>query len=255
MMHYPVKKTHEERLQLAQEIVAKLKERYRDNLLAVAIIGSVARGEDKDFSDLDMITVIQGAGIADDFNAIIDGLKYTVDVFSQDIILGKITTVHMRWPFLAGKFVTAIPLYDEQGMFASYKETFQTLVQRDFAPYVRQVFVEEIYEECNKFINTTYTGSMGQAYYNAYHLFTKFAIFLGIVNKSFYTSAVALPERAMALPINFPSFRLLGRFVTGEVIHSPEQLRDFVEGMMLEVIDYLRSKSIEFETREISFEH
>jgi len=252
-MHHPVKKTHEERLQLAREVVVKLKERYKDDLLAVAVFGSVARGEDEDFSDVDMIAVVQGEGIADDCNAIMDGLKYAIDVFSRDIVLGKMTSVHMRWPWLAGKFVTAVPLYDEQGVFASYKETFRNLVREDFTPYVRQVFIEEIYEECNKFINTTYSGNRQRVHYNAYHLFTKFAVFLAIVNKSFYTSAVTLPEKAMSFPINFPSFQLLGKFVIGEATYDTKQLRDIVESMLREVISYFRSKNIDFETKDISF--
>ncbi|GHO47938.1 kanamycin nucleotidyltransferase C-terminal domain-containing protein [Ktedonospora formicarum] len=253
-MQYPVKKTREARLQLAQKIVEKLKERYENDLLAVAVFGSVARGEDKDFSDLDMIAVVQqGQGVADDFNAIVDGLKYAVDIFSQDIVLGKMTTVHMRWPFLAGKFVTAVPLYDKQGIFASYKGIFQKFIQNDFAPYVRQVFVEEIFEECNKFINTTDTGDRGRVHYNAYHLFTKLAIFLGIVNKTYFTSAVALPEQALKLPINFPSFQLLGSFVTGDASYDTQQLRNIVVELLCEIISYLRSSNIEFEVEEIIF--
>ncbi len=250
-MSYPRKKTHEERLELAQEILVKLQSKYSKELLAVAIFGSISRGEDRDFSDVDMIAIVQGEKIADDYNAIVNGLKYAIDIFSQDVVLSKITSINIRWPLLVGKFVTALPIYDKGNVFFSFKATFDEVVTRNFDPYVKQLFVEQIYEECNKFINTAYYGTTEQVYYNAYHLFTKMVSFLGLINKTFYTSAISLPVKAMSLPINFSSFQVLGKSITTKTQQEADELRIIVQNMLNEVIDYLKSRNIEFEEQGV----
>lgn len=47
------------RLQIAREISAELRQREGRNLLAVGVYGSVARGEDRPFSDVDLVMLVR----------------------------------------------------------------------------------------------------------------------------------------------------------------------------------------------------
>ncbi len=246
-MNYPIKHTHDERQNLSQELLLKLQNKYKEELLAVALFGSMSRNEDKDYSDIDMIAVVKGDNIADEMQGIQQGLKYGVDIFSQDVIHGKITTISMRWPLLVGKFVTAKAIHDESKLFESYKQLFNETINKDFSQYIKQVFIEEIYEECNKFINTVLYGSREQVAYNAYHLFTKMIPFLGIINKSFYLNTITAPEKAINLPINFSSFKKLGENILLNKNLNTKELHSIVQDMLNEIVDYLRSNDISFE--------
>src|SRR5688500_4920306 len=46
--------THEERLEIAQEVADRILEKYGDLVSAIAVYGSAARGEDTSHSDLDL---------------------------------------------------------------------------------------------------------------------------------------------------------------------------------------------------------
>ncbi len=246
-MNYPIKHTHDERQKLSQELLVKLQEKYKEELLAVASFGSMSRNEDKDYSDIDLIAVVKGENIADEILGIQQGLKYGVDIFSQDIIHGKITSISMRWPLLVGKFVTARAIHDEAELFESYKQLFKEAINKDFSQYIKQVFIEEIYEECNKFMNTALYGSREQVTYNAYHLFTKMISFLGIINKSFYLNTVTAPEKALNFPINFSSFKKLGENILLNKNLNTEELHSIVQDMLNEIIAYLKTNDISFE--------
>src|SRR4051795_6407445 len=46
--------THEERLQIAREVADRILEKYGDQVTAIAVYGSVSKGEDAAYSDIDM---------------------------------------------------------------------------------------------------------------------------------------------------------------------------------------------------------
>jgi len=246
-MTYPVKHSHEERINLSQEILERLKNKYKENLLAVAFFGSMSRDEDTDYSDVDMSAIIKGENIAEEMMGIVNGLKYGVDIFSQDVVHSKITSVHMRWPLLVGKFVTALPIYDEQGLFTSYKQLFDETIKKDFRPFIKEIFIEEIYEDCNKSIAITSTGTRAQVIYNSFNLLTKMVSFLGVINKSYYSSSVTFAQKAMSFPINFPSFKEFGESVVSDKLMTNEELRVTVQNLLNEITDYLKSNDIIFE--------
>ncbi|HSW79553.1 MAG TPA: kanamycin nucleotidyltransferase C-terminal domain-containing protein [Candidatus Saccharimonadales bacterium] len=246
-MNYPINHTHEERVNLSKNLVVRLQEKYGSDLLAVAHFGSMSRDEDMDYSDVDMIAVVKGEKIIDDIEGVQNGLSYGIDIFSQDIITSKITSVNMRWPILVGKFVTAKPLKDEQHLFDTYKQLYEETIRQDFKPYIRHIFLQEIYEECNKFVNTAQFGTRKQVLYIANRLFTKMITFLGVVNKSYYLSAASFPGKAMSLPINFPSFKLLGESVISDLNLPTPELQVVVEKMLNEIIQYLIEQGIAFE--------
>jgi kanamycin nucleotidyltransferase len=246
-MNYPIKHSHAERVSLSEALMASLQDTYKSDLLAVALFGSMSRGEDKDYSDVDMIAIVKGEKIADELYGIRNGLSYGIDIFSQDVVHGKITAIHSRWPLLVGKFATAKPLIDEQHLFDAYAQLYKDTIRQDFKPYIRQIFMEEIYGECNKLISTTHFGTREQVLYISHRFFTKMVLFLGVINKTYYLNSANFPAVAMNLPINFPSLKLLGKSITSDACLSTSELRSVAQNMLNEIVQYLASESIEFE--------
>jgi hypothetical protein len=71
--------------------------------------------------------------------------------------------------------------------------------------------------------------------------------FLGVLKKSYYLSAASFPEKAMSLPINFPSFKILGENVTSDSCPSTQGLQSVAQNMLNEIVRYLLEQGIEFE--------
>lgn len=57
-MNGPVNISQSERLQTCHDIAARLNEVYRDKILAIGVYGSVAKGTDGPFSDIEMFCVL-----------------------------------------------------------------------------------------------------------------------------------------------------------------------------------------------------
>ena len=58
MISGPQPATHPERLERAQAIAAKLMQKYRGRILALGLYGSMARGTDGPYSDIEMHCVL-----------------------------------------------------------------------------------------------------------------------------------------------------------------------------------------------------
>lgn len=53
------KHTHQDRQRVIEEILPRIREKFGDNLIALAAQGSFARGEDSDYSDLELIAFVK----------------------------------------------------------------------------------------------------------------------------------------------------------------------------------------------------
>jgi predicted nucleotidyltransferase len=65
---------------------------------AVGLYGSVVRGEDAQWSDLDMICIVKSTSGKDDLFFIYQGLPIWVEVWSKPYILEKIQEPEPVWP-------------------------------------------------------------------------------------------------------------------------------------------------------------
>jgi kanamycin nucleotidyltransferase len=104
--------THPQRLQLAQEIAAQIHQHYGRHVLALGLYGSLGRGTDGPYSDIEMHCVLQGVtiDIAHEWSA--GPWKAEVDVYDEATILATAALVESNWPLTHGAFVHVWPLYD-----------------------------------------------------------------------------------------------------------------------------------------------
>ncbi len=99
-MNGPVNSSRSERLQTCHEIAARLDEVYRDKILAIGVYGSVPKGTDRPFSDIEMFCVLSESNAPVEFSHewLAGPWKAEVNVCSSDILLKIVSTVEGKWP-------------------------------------------------------------------------------------------------------------------------------------------------------------
>ncbi|MDD4900955.1 MAG: kanamycin nucleotidyltransferase C-terminal domain-containing protein [Patescibacteria group bacterium] len=251
-MQYPIRITNKERLIFSEKILEKLKVEYKDKLLAVGIYGSVTRGEDMDYSDIEMLAVIKGAMIDQSYEGMYKGLKWEVDVVSEDRAIEEIYNVNIDWPLYLGIYLDVKPVYDSAQIFSKFKREFVKLVKQDFKKYIRQVFINDIYEQFGKFFNIVENGSEEQIRFLSFHLFNKLIGFVGLINKAYYGSAANRAKDSMALTINFVSFRKLGEMLLKGEIKDVERINEVVKKLFEEILNFMKENRIKFDSEDFS---
>ncbi|MDR5001929.1 ANT(4')-I family aminoglycoside nucleotidyltransferase [Brevibacillus parabrevis] len=201
-MNGPVKISRTERLQTCKEIAARLHEVYGEKVLAIGVYGSVSRGTDGPFSDIEMLCVLEESGEETDFSHEWSAgpWKAEVNVISAHVLLDMAATVEDDWPLTHGPFFAPLSLYDPKGFFQTLKEAAHSPAKEAFTQAINGVLVGEMYEFIGKLRNISLEGPRTYLPYLAMQFAQYGAMLIGLHQQTFYsTGAKVLPE-SLELP-------------------------------------------------------
>ncbi|MGG1662984.1 ANT(4')-I family aminoglycoside nucleotidyltransferase [Brevibacillus sp. NRS-1366] len=236
-MNGPVKISRNERLQTCQEIAARLHEVYKAKILAIGVYGSVSRGTDGPFSDIEMFCVLDESNEDVEFSYEWSAgpWKAEVNVCSADVLLNIAATVEGDWPLTHGPFFAPLSLYDPKGFFPKLKKAAESSTKEDFTHAINEVLVGEMYEFIGKLRNANLNGSHTYLPYLTMQLAQYGAMLIGLHNQKLYsTGAMVLPE-SLELPNRPAGYDHVARRVMSGDLAEPSKLviacEDFWNGL------------------------
>jgi hypothetical protein len=108
---------HEARMDVARHLIDWLKGRHGEDLLGVALYGSMAHHEDGEHSDVEVWAVLRGGEKAPDIKIIHDGMIVEVNYFTKAGAEAAASTTSGIWPISVDGWKTTIPLHDPEDLF------------------------------------------------------------------------------------------------------------------------------------------
>jgi kanamycin nucleotidyltransferase len=193
----PAEMSRDERLKLCNEIASRLHELYGNRILAIGVYGSIARGADGPFSDIEMFCVLKQSDEPVDFSYewVAGPWKAEVNVRTEDVILQDAATLDGEWPLTHGPFFTNLSLYDPEGFLPRLKKAAESPTEEDFRQNINEVLVGEMYEFIGKLRNVNANGPHTYLPYLAMQFAHYGAMLAGLHHrKLFSTGAMVLPE-------------------------------------------------------------
>lgn len=160
-MNGPAEIPRHERLATCYELANRLQEVYTDQIVAIGVYGSVSRGTDGPYSDIEMFCVLKDSDEEVDFSYEWSAgpWKAEVNVRSANVVLNDAATVEGDWPLTHGPFFSPLSLYDPDGFFPKLQKTAQSPTSEDFSNAISEVLVGEMYEFIGKLRNASRTGT------------------------------------------------------------------------------------------------
>jgi predicted nucleotidyltransferase len=153
--------THAERMAAARALVPLFLRRFGDGLRAVALTGSVARGDDRPFSDLELVVVLRELPAGEDpyLQRIVDGMLVEAEYVTEASFLETRTAVGPAWYLAASE--PLVPLHGA--------EVVEALVRRvRDVRHPREAFLSraalrfwEVQESFGKALNAAGAGDRG----------------------------------------------------------------------------------------------
>jgi Nucleotidyltransferase domain len=112
------------RWEVAERVADAVLERYRDEVHAIGVHGSLAHGDDTDDSDVDLVVVTRhvGAGPRPSSRRV-DGVIVECGVISMDEYLELACALTTTWPLAADQYVTTKPIFDPDGWHDRLRDT------------------------------------------------------------------------------------------------------------------------------------
>lgn len=115
-----------QRMAIAHEIAERVKERFHLEVFAVGLYGSLARGEDGPYSDIELFGVLRTGHYKHRYEWCTAEWKAEVDLYGKQTLLERAARVDDRWPLTHGALQTVLPLYDPEQFFAEIRKIAQS---------------------------------------------------------------------------------------------------------------------------------
>lgn len=216
--------TRRDRLALAREIADRARTRCGDDLLAVGLYGSLARGDDGPYSDIEILCVLGTSGEHYTHEWTTGPWKAEVDFISRDRLLAQAAEVDGEWPLTHGAYVHTRPLHDPHRIFPQLREIVLGQRAEKFAAALRMLVVGDIYELVGKVRNAREAGHSGGLAILATHLALCGAYLIGLANRTPYTSGTKILRESLSLPGRPAGYDHLCRLVMDGTLADPDQV-------------------------------
>ena len=176
--------SHYEKMDLANSIEEALLRKW-DDVEAVGLFGSVARGDDTQWSDLDMICIVKSG--KDDLFFMYGKIPVWVEVWSKDYIARKIRQDELgpEWPISVNKWFEVIPLYDPHGIFQELRGLAESLPESFYIKGAKESLLDA-YLWLTKMEAAHETADEIEAREAAHHLAHDLAMYIAYLNRTFY---------------------------------------------------------------------
>lgn len=240
---------HAERIALAQEIANRALAVYEGKVLAIGVYGSLARGTDRPFSDIEMFCVLNTSDEDYSYEWSHGPWKAEVDVLSENVLLQQVAHIDERWPLTHGCYCNVQALYDPSNFFAKACEVVKSQPEERFDEVIRALIVGEIYEDIGKLRNAEYEGNIAFFPMMALELAKYGAYLIGLANRYCYSTWSYMLEEALSLPGCPAGYDALCELVMKGKLENARRIVDACEVFWFGVEQWAEIRGIDIEER------
>jgi len=199
---------HRARLRIAHALKKKILKKFGNQILGIAIYGSVAKNEDRTYSDLEMFIVTKHKHAVSDVRYVYKGMTVEVSYISSRTMLRQARRVTPNWAIEADFYRSYAVLYEKNGWFKKLRRAVQVHDPQAFTKAIRKYMVW-LHELMGKIRNAFL--------YNDDHLFLWLTTFfgwesivlLGLLNHYYYKSERIVFDEVLSLPLLPRDYRKL----------------------------------------------
>jgi len=235
------------RLDLAHNLARRLRQHYGERVLAIGAYGSLARGTDRPYSDIELHCVLHGTQYERWLEWSAGPWKAEIDVYSQELLLARAAQVDGDWPISHGAVTAVMALYDPDGYFPRLKAAVFSQPDAVFRRVMRDVIVGNIYEHIGKIRNAQADGYTAPLPALAVDLARDGARLIGLDNRYLYTTNTRLWEESLSLPDRPAGYDTLVGLVMAGTLDAAAQLAGMADAFWAGVERWAAARNLVIE--------
>ena len=187
------------RWEIAHEIAERARAADSDSLLAIGVYGSMARGTDARYSDVDMLCVLRNDASHESHEWSVGPWKAEVGVLSRAAIIHDASTLDYDWSLTQGAYLDLHPIIDSTRFLPTLRAHVFGHSVTEFDRELRATLIGELYEVVAKVRNALETGHHDYLPLLVAKTATVATFAIGLANRHCYTGAAAMLQEALAL--------------------------------------------------------
>lgn len=238
-----------ERLLMLDRIVADLHRTYGDAIRAIGLYGSLARGTDGDYSDIELWCVLTTPGVDRCEEWVYGVNKAEVDLYGEDVMLARAVEVDDMWPLSQGELVNCRPLFGDMAFFADLRALVMSPPQAVFDAVIAEMVVGEIYEWMGKLRNGVARNELGFLPMLSCEFARHMALMVALAHRHVYSSGGAMMRETLALPSVPAGYAPLATLVMDGELQDKAQLVVVLETLWAGLGAWLTQHEISLDDR------
>ncbi len=240
----PQPTSHIERLARAEHIAAAFRQKF--NPLALALYGSLARGTDGPYSDIEMFCIVKGNNIDEPYEWTEGPWKAEVNVLSRDVIEAEAAEFEEYWPISHSAFANPKVLHDPQNLFLNIRKLALGHTDEEFNQLIADTIVGEIYETMGKIRNAAHENNLAALPMFGLDLARIAACLVALDNRHLYSTASQLFTESLSLPGRPAGYDQLCKTMTGPGPASPLEFSLAAEAFWQGLQPWAAERSIQY---------
>jgi hypothetical protein len=227
------KRSHQDREKVIRELVPLLEKKFGDNLIALAADASYARGEDFDYSDLELFAFLKEmpeGKTLEGMSRIRDGMLVELVWTTREWYLAKVKEVTEEW-YIAGSD-TLLPVINGEFVAELNRYKVDSLKEKCLKEAVR--FWPKVQESTAKVLNAVIQENRDGLPMLLFYLLEHMLAELSFLNQTPYVTMSKFIAQVRSFPVKPPRFdELLDLVVSGGYTDLPllkELAEDVFEG-------------------------
>jgi kanamycin nucleotidyltransferase len=241
-----------ERLNLAEQIVQRILAVRGKQVLAIGLYGSLARGTDQLYSDIEMKCVLNTEEEDYSLEWIENGCKIEVNFESEDVILNEAATVDEDWAITHGAYFDLKRLYGSHDFFIKLQNTLKSLPQELFVDAIREIIIGNIYEDIGKLRNSRLAGNMGYLPLLACSIVEQGALAIGLAHKKCYSTRALVLKESLEFDNRPHGYEKLCQMVMGANLNDFDTITTTLEMFWVGLVEWAFEKGFNLEKRCIA---
>jgi kanamycin nucleotidyltransferase len=228
--------THEDRLAVARDLAQRILAKYGDAVLGIAIYGSVARGVDTSYSDIELKVITSDSVDEHDVEYVHrSGMKIEINYEHAENYLHRAGSVDTDWPIWAGQYRQQVVLFERENFFAQARQAVGSLKDKDFRAAQAQLIAEDLYELVQKIRGAWEHHHEENLRWWAGRFLWFSIMWLGLANREYFTSGNTVWEEVRKFAILPKDFESHLRALAGFKPSSVGEIYRAVEGLWTEI--------------------
>lgn len=242
--------TREDRRTLVNDIVVRAQQHRGRDVLAIGVYGSLARGEDGPFSDVEVLCVLRTIGEDKTHEWTTGPWKAELNLRSRDVVLAEAARIDGDWSLTQSALARIRPAYDPEDFFVQLRETVYTHSQAQLDLAMRDLIIGELYERMGKLRNARDAGWTALLPELAVAMARHGAFLIGLANAHLYATSGRLFEEALTLPNRPDGFDALCELAMSGNLGDPPAIHTVCETYWSGVIAWCNSRGLEIVSKE-----
>jgi kanamycin nucleotidyltransferase len=250
MMPLIRKVSHEERLDVARQISTLILEKYGESVLAVFVIGSVAKKLERPYSDLEMICVVRDGVEVLSKKYVYKGLVIDFDYPQESSFLKEARETRLEWPLAADQFRNRIVLFERDGWFERLDEAVAQNDRTDMAEPLRVAAValsEGLASVRNARLKEDPWDLRTRAFYMAWDA----ARVVFVLNGRYVLTTSWLWKQALECPVKPDNFAEMVQILLGMKMADADEVVQAAERLYEEMMKIVSSRRVSIEVEDL----